>query len=152
MIDHASLIGKLHDIHPPPSDGFSEIIIMSLLGAIVAAACVIYYYNKYYIQRNRFRKAFEIIQSSRDHAAADRLAMQARALREVAASTDPGAQFLQGEDWLSRLDTILHTSFFTQGHGRIFGEELYKPMSSGTMESLDSELGHLLARLKNERN
>lgn len=148
MIDHASLVGKLRDIHPPLSDGFFEITTMTLLGAIAATGSAICIYYRFIEHQARFSKALKIIKYSRYHTVADRLALQARALREVAALTDPGTEFLHGDEWLSHLDTIFQTSFFSKGAGRIFGEELYKPISSDIIESLDNELSQLLARLR----
>lgn len=152
MMDHANLVAKLRDLHPPQSDGVTEMIAMALLGAISAVGIAIYFHNRRQKTQTSLGKAIERLEGARDHAAADRLALQARVLREVAATIDPAAGFLHGEVWLSRLDAIFHTSFFSQGHGRIFGDELYKSPSIAIVDDLDTELSLLLARLKNVRN
>lgn len=148
MMDNASLVGKLRDIHPPLSDGVTTMLTMSVIGAITATAFAIYHYRRSRDAWDRFGKALQTLECSREFAAADRLVVQARVLREVTATIDPSAVLLYGEAWLSRLDAIFQTSFFTQGPGRVFGDELYKPASLTIVDDLDIEIGQLLARLK----
>ena len=152
MMDNASLVGKLRDIHPPASDGAMTMITMSLLGAITATVFAIYFYHSWRNKQESFGKALARLEYSRESPAADRVVVQARVLREVVESIDPAAALLHGEAWLSQLDEIFITNFFSQGAGRIFGEDLYKPVSIAVADSLDTELGHLLARLKHVRD
>lgn len=151
MMDNASLVGKLRGIHAPPSDGAMTLITMSLLGAMTASGLVIYLYRRWRMKQESYGKALAALECSREYPAADRLVIQARMLRDVANSIDPAACFLHGDAWLSRLDEIFDTNFFSQGPGRIFGEELYKPVSTAVTDNLDTELSHLLARLKHVR-
>lgn len=151
-MDHANLVAKLRDLHPPQSDGVTEMITMVFLGAITAKGIALYFHNRWRKTQTSFVKAIKRLESARDYAAADRLALQARVLREVAATIDPAAGFLHGEVWLSRLDAIFNTCFFSQGHGRVFGDELYKCPSITLVDDLDTELSRLLTRLKHERN
>lgn len=152
MIDHASLVQKLRDIHPPLSDGMSILAIMTAMGVICGVAVGFLTVKFLTENQNIFGKSLQLLSETRNLSPADRLAIQARVLRDIAVSIDPGAAFLRGEDWLSRLDTLLSTNFFTQGPGRIFGEELYKPVTGSTAHSLDTELVFFLTRLKDARN
>ena len=151
MMDNASLVGKLRDIHAPESDGVMPLITMSLLGVMSAIVLIIYFYRRWRLKQESFGEALAALECSRDYPAADRLVIQARVLRAVADSIDPAACLLHGDAWLSRLDEMFNTNFFSQGPGRIFGEELYKPVSTAVTDNLDTELSHLLARLKHVR-
>lgn len=52
---------------------------------------------------------------------------------------------LSGEAWLAHLDHRFHTRWFTTGHGRIFGDALYRP---GVPAGFDPEReGRALRRL-----
>lgn len=152
MMDHASLVSKLRDIHPPLSDGMTLLITMTVLGGIFGVAFVVLSSNYMHKNQSIYAKTLKLLGQSRNFSPADRLAIQARVLREFAVTLDPSAALLRGEAWLSRLDTILRTNYFTQGPGRVFGEDLYKTVTCSTVDTIDSELGLLLKRLENVRD
>lgn len=146
MADPSELIGQLRPLRAPPPDGTAEILLMALAGCIVGAALTIAFLLWRARRRPLRRAALAALAASRALPAAERLAAQARLLRDIAAAFDGGAR-LQGDAWLTRLDAIFATSTFTKGEGRAFGEALYRPLAHDPTEALDSVLAKLLARL-----
>lgn len=152
MIDHDNLVGKLRDIHPPLSDSLTVLTAMTLFGGFCGIAIAVSIRFGRSKKKSIYVQSLERLIQSRQYPAKERIAIQAGILREIAMSLDPGAGFLRGEEWLSRLDSILQTNFFTRGPGRVFGEELYRPFTPTTANTLDQELSLILARFTNVRN
>ena len=151
-MDHDNLLGKLRDIHPPLTDSLTVLVAMSLLGGFCGILIAMLTRMGRPKKKSIYLQSLERLIRSRQYPAPERIAIQAGILREIAASLDPGAGFLRGDEWLSKLDLLFQTNFFTSGNGRIFGDELYKPVSTFTANSLDDELSLILARYKHERN
>lgn len=152
MMDHASLVGKLRDIHTPLADGVSVFVIMTSLGGIFGVGFAYIMTRLKIGNQSIYTKALHRLNVSRNHSPSDRLADQARLLRDIAITLDPAAAFLRGEEWLCKLDSIFRTNYFTQDSGRIFGEELYKPVHYPDVETIDTDLTVLLKRLDNVRD
>lgn len=146
MADPSELIGRLRPLRAPPPDGTAEILLMALAGCIAGAALTIAFLLWRARRRPLRRAALAALAAARVLPAAERLAAQARLLRDVAAAFDGGAR-LHGDAWLARLDAIFATSTFTEGEGRAFGEALYRPLTHDPTEALDRALAKLLARL-----
>lgn len=151
-MDHASLVGKLRDLHVPLSDGLTSFMIMTSLGAIFGVGFAIILTKFKNENQDIYTKALQTLMETRNLAPPDRLATQARMLRDIAISLDPGAAFLSGEEWLCRLDSVFLTKYFTQDSGRIFGDDLYKPFRYPSVEIIEIDLSRLLKRLKNVRD
>jgi len=66
------------------------------------------------------------IQQGEESRAAQRTA---ELLKRVVITHDKGKEVkhLSGEDWIHYLDSFFSTRFFTEGDGRIFGFDLYRP-------------------------
>lgn len=152
MMDHASLVGKLRDIHPPLTDDMSVFMIMTFLGGIfgVGFACMTTMFKTG--SQSISIKALQQLNVSRNLSPSDRLAIQARVLRGIAISLDPGSAFLRGEEWLCKLDNVFRTNYFTMDSGRIFGEELYKPDHYPAVDAIDTDLSLLIKRLDDVRD
>jgi hypothetical protein len=148
MGDPAGLIERLRPLHPPTSDGMTEILVMWAIGCLFAAALT--RAGFYVLARRRpvRRAALAALAASRALPAPERLAAQARLLRDVARASDPGAAALRGDDWLQRLDALFGTRFFSDGPGRAFGDMLYQPRPDDPAQALDDELAGLLTRLE----
>ena len=151
-MDHDNLAGKLRDIHPPLSDSLTVLTAMTLLGGFCGIAVAVLIRLGHSKKKCIYVQSLEKLIQSRQHPAKERIAIQAGILREIAISLDPEAGFLRGEEWLSRLDSLLQTNFFTRGPGRVFGEELYRPVTAVTANALDQELSLILARFQHVRN
>lgn len=152
MMDHASLVGKLRDIHAPPTDDICALMIMTFLGGIlgVGFACMMIIFKTGKLGVSN--KVLQKLNSSRNLSSSDRLAIQARLLRDVAIAFDSGSAFLRGEEWLCKLDYIFRTNYFTGDSGRIFGDELYKPAHSPDVDKIDADLSFLIKRLDDVRD
>lgn len=151
-MDHASLIGKLRDIHPPLTDDMSILIFMTFLGGIFGVGFA-YMTTMFKIGSQSIpTKALQQLNVSRNLSPSDRIAIQARILRDIAIAFDPGSAFLVGEEWLCKLDNIFRTNYFTVDSGRIFGEELYKPGYSPAVDKIDADLSFLIKRLDDVRD
>jgi hypothetical protein len=147
MPDPGSVLDSLRPLHPPPSDGTAEILVMALAGCLAAATTALVLQRLRAGRRPLRRAALAALAASRRLPATDRLAAQARLLRDIAGALDSGSRALRGEDWLTHLDTIFATRFFSEGPGRAFGDALYRPRDDDPTEALDKELQRLLARL-----
>jgi hypothetical protein len=152
MIDHDNLIEKLREIHPPETDGSIEFITMSFIGAITALAAALFISKKTHKKQNIYDQSLKKIARYPNQDKANRIAFHARVLRDIAASKNPEFALLRGEQWLSQLDIIFKTSYFTLGPGRVYGEDIYKLSSIESIDMLDRELCNLLSRLKNARD
>lgn len=148
MGDPSSVVEKLRPLRPPAPDGTSEVLVMGLIGAVAAGAIV----AAIRLWRNRRRPlrraALAALAASRALPAPERLAAQARMLRDLAGALDDGARALRGDAWLARLDAIFATRLFSAGPGRAFGEALYQPRDDDPAAALDAEMERLLRKLE----
>lgn len=147
MPDPSSVAERLRPLHPPPPDGIAEAAIMALLGCVLATAAALLWRYLQARRRPLRRAALASLAASRALPAPDRLAAQARLLRNLACALDGDAHALHGDAWLAHLDAILDTRLFSEGPGRAFGDALYRRRDDDPAEALDRELARLLARL-----
>lgn len=147
MADPSSLFERLRPLHAPASDGIVEIVAMAFIGSLCAAAMSLAFLSWRARRRPLRRTSLEALAASRALPPAERLAAQARMLRHVASALTGRTACLHGEEWLARLDGIFATKLFSEGRGRAFGEELYRPHEDDPVEALDRELERLLARV-----
>jgi Domain of unknown function (DUF4381) len=147
MAAPSEVIDKLRPLRPPPPDGMSDILLMTIVGCVLAAAlaCALHWIRER--RRPLRRVALASLTSSRTLPPDDRLAAQAQLLREIAGVLDHDARMLQGDAWLARLDALFSTKLFSDGPGRAFGKALYRPLANNPAEALDGELARLFARL-----
>ena len=81
--------------------------------------------------------------------AAEAARAQALLLRRIARTCGGEAtRELRGEAWLAALDGLFATTFFTEGRGRRFGDDLYAPTPDATR--IDDELAALVKRLRRQ--
>ncbi|GLI94117.1 DUF4381 family protein [Methylocystis echinoides] len=148
MPEASSVVDKLRPLHPPVPDGTADILIMTLVGCV--AGVVLSMAVRHFLARRRplRRAALDALAASRALPAPDRLAAQARLLRDVACALHDGARSLRGEAWLTHLDGVFETRLFSEGLGRAYGDALYQPRQDDPTEALDAALGRLLARLE----
>ncbi|WP_442755850.1 DUF4381 family protein [Methylocystis sp. JAN1] len=147
MADLSSVVERLRPLRPPP-DGTAEILAMALVGCLAGAATCVALLRLSARRLPLRRAALAALAASRALPAPERLAAQARMLRDLAGALDRGALSLRGEAWLARLDAIFSTRLFSDGPGRAFGEALYQPRNDIPAEALDGELERLLMRLR----
>jgi hypothetical protein len=147
MADPASAIVRLRPPHPPPPDATTEILLMAFAGAALAVVAALAISAWRARRRPLRRRALAELAATRALPDAERVAAQARLLRDVARACDEGAAKLFGDPWLTRLDALFATRFFTRGAGRAFGDALYRP-GDAPAAALDAGLSRLLAGLK----
>ncbi|MBG0810545.1 DUF4381 family protein [Methylosinus sp. H3A] len=147
MAAPAELITQLRPLRAPPPDGTAEIALMALAGGVAAATLTLAIL--FWLRRRRplRRAALSALTAARALPAAERLAAQAKMLRDVAGALDGGVVSLHGEPWLARLDVIFATTLFSKGEGRAYGDALYRQRADDPSETLDRALRKLLARL-----
>lgn len=148
MADTSDVLDRLRPLRPPPSDGASDILVMTLVGCVLAAALAFAIHVLRDRRRPLQRAALTSLAASRALPAPERLVAQARLLRDVASGVDASARALRGDEWLACLDAVFSTDLFRDGPGRIFGEALYQPRADNPAETLDAELTRLLEGLK----
>ena len=147
-MDHAEIIERLRDIHPPSMQSFYALILMSVLGcasAIFFFKLLFYFNASYYPLRHA---ALINLKKSRLMAPPERLATQSRLLRDLVYSIDAKLSFLHGDLWLEQLDRVFMTHYFTDGLGRIYGEDLYQKADHIAVDVLDRELEKILGAFK----
>ena len=147
MADASSVLDRLRPLRAPPDDGASAILLMGLLGAVAAMLLAVSLRRLFARHRPLRRAALDALAASRVLPGPERLAAQARILRDVARAHDDDAAALQGAAWLARLDALFDTRLFSDGAGQAFGEALYRPCDDAPVETLDRELARLFARL-----
>lgn len=146
-MDSPELLAGLRDIHVPPAPlvEMSDVAAGALAFAIVAAAAL-----AAFLWRRRSalrREALAQLAATGALAPEERLVAQAKLLRRVARSRSDDAVTTRGDDWLRQLDRLFRTRFFSDGHGRIFGEALYARATQVDAEALEGELRRLIGRL-----
>ena len=147
-MDHAEIIERLRDIHPPSMQSFYALILMSVLGcasAIFIFKLLFYFNSSYYPLRHA---ALSNLKKSRLKAPPERRAAQSRLLRELIYSIDEKLCFLQEDLWLEQLDRVFMTDYFTNGLGRIYGDDLYQKADHIAVDVLDRELEKILGAFK----
>jgi hypothetical protein len=147
MGDPSDLLQQLRPLRAPPPDGAAEILVMALLGCVAAAVATSAWLFWRARRRPLRRAALSALAAARPHPAADRLAAQAKMLRDLVGALEGGVARLQGEAWLARLDALFATTLFSDGEGRAFGDALYRPRADDPSETLDRALRKLLSRL-----
>ncbi|OAI29685.1 hypothetical protein A1351_01065 [Methylosinus sp. R-45379] len=147
MADPSELLQQLRPLRAPPPDGTAEVLLMALVGCGAGALltlAVLFWRARH---RPLRRAALSALASARALPATERLAAQARMLRDLVGALDGGVAHLHGESWLTRLDAIFTTTLFSEGEGRAFGDALYRPRADDPSETLDRSLQKLLSRL-----
>lgn len=121
--DKAALLASLREIREPPAPepGWPWLIIAIALG--LALLIVLW--------KNRPRKAASIatqqINAARLEPPAQALVRLARLLRSKGVNHKKLANpNTHGDAWLQALNKQFNTTFFTTGHGRVFGNDLYQ--------------------------
>jgi hypothetical protein len=147
MAAPSDVLEKLRPLRPPPMDGLSDIVLMGVAGCILAAALA--FALHYFCERRHplRRAALASLAASRSLSPEDRLAAQAKLLRDIAGALDATTPALRGDAWLARLDALFSTRLFSDGPGRVFGEALYRPRADDPADALDGELARLFGRL-----
>ncbi|CAN2534095.1 hypothetical+protein [Methylocapsa aurea] len=147
MADPAELIAQLRPLRAPPPDGAAEILVMALVGCSVGAMLTLAFLFWRARRRPLRRAALSALVAARALPAPERLAAQAKLLRDLVGALDGGVASLHGEPWLARLDALFATTLFSAGEGRAFGDALYRPCADDPTERLDRALRALLARV-----
>jgi hypothetical protein len=145
-MNETGILSGLRDIRlpPPPADldgGWQALALIVLLGLVVLFALI-----TLWRRRNAWRfEAARLIESGEAPDPGARLAEIAAVLRRVAilrGGTD--VVRLSGDRWLQQLDRVFGGSYFSNGPGRVFGDNLYRPPSA----NLDTNrLGRGIARM-----
>jgi len=147
MADPSSLFEQLRPLHAPASDGIVEIVVMAFIGSLSAAAMSLAFLSWRARRRPLRRASLEALAASRALPPAERLAAQALMLRRAASALTGRTACLHGEEWLACLDEIFATKLFSEGRGRAFGDNLYRPCEEVPSQALDRDLERLLARV-----
>ncbi|MDR3461200.1 MAG: DUF4381 family protein [Beijerinckiaceae bacterium] len=153
MAEPVASLDALHGLRAPPApESIAPYVVMILAGFLVAAL-VLAAARVLLARRQRVaRAALAELARSRALPPPERLAAQAKLLRRLARVLGPGAAARQRDAaWLSWLDGLFATSFFSTGEGRVFGSELYSPRANPDIESIDRTLAGLIARLRPRR-
>lgn len=147
MADPSDLLQQLRPPRAPPPDGAAEILLMALVGSLAGAmlARALRFWREH--RRPLRRAALASLADTRALPAPERLAAQAKMLRDLVGALDGGAARLHGDAWLARLDRFFATTLFSEGEGRAFGDALYRPRADDPSETLDRALQKLLSRL-----
>ena len=117
-------------------------------GLALAAAAALAAPRALLRQRALRREALAELRLTSELAPAEALRAQALLLRRIARTVSGEATMqLAGEAWLSELDRIFATAFFTKGAGRCFGAALYAPQQPDA-GAVQDELARLLSRLR----
>ncbi|TDX65610.1 uncharacterized protein DUF4381 [Methylosinus sp. sav-2] len=147
MADPSELLQQLRPLRAPPPDGTAEVLLMALVGCGAGALLTLAVLFWRARRRPLRRAALSALASARALPATERLAAQARMLRDLVGALDGGVAHSHGESWLTRLDAIFATTLFSEGEGRAFGDALYRPRADDPSETLDRSLQKLLSRL-----
>jgi len=137
-------LARLHDIHLPAPAGADWIVL--LLAAIVALAGFALIAWGLWRRRRRRPAVVRLVELQQLPPEA-RLTAYASLLRQavLATSADPAPGRLSGEPWLRHLDRRFATTFFSDGPGRVFGNDLYRPGVAPDWPALDRALRRMLA-------
>jgi hypothetical protein len=99
MGDPSGVIERLRPLHSPAPDGSAEIFVMALVGGLAALA-MFDALRRCFAQRRPLRRAARAaLAASRDLPAEERLAAQARLLRDLANAVDRKAVPVR-DDWM----------------------------------------------------
>ncbi|WP_036296766.1 DUF4381 family protein [Methylosinus sp. PW1] len=147
MADPSDLLQQLRPLRAPPPDGAADILLMALIGCGAGALLTLAILFWRARRRPLRRAALSALASARALPAAERLAAQARMLRDLVGALEGGVAHTHGDSWLTRLDAIFATTLFSEGEGRAFGDALYRPRVDDPSERLDRALQKLLSRL-----
>lgn len=145
MADPAQMLQQLRPLHSPP--GLEA--TLPLLGLALAGALLALLLWPWLARRGAVRRAaLAGLARTRTYPPAERAMAQAALLRKVAAGLGVSqAERLDGEAWLTRLDSLLGTQFFSKGEGRWFGEGLYRPSRHPDPAALDHALQRLFGSI-----
>jgi hypothetical protein len=146
--DVAQLLQTLHPLRePPPPTPVLPYLAMLTVGVAAAASLLGIMRFAGRRQRELRLRAEAALAAARRLPPADRLAAQAHLLRALVRSLhgDEEAK-LGGGVWLQRLDHTFRTTFFSQGDGRAYGDDLYRRQGTVSAEKLDGALHRLIRR------
>ncbi len=149
MADAAHLLDGLRPLHIASGrDSAAPVLVMASLGCAAALVCA-FTLGPWLIRRRALRRfALEELAATRPLPEDARLVAQAALLRRVVAQSDAAAAQVHGDAWLTHLDRMFSTRFFSQGGGRAFGDALYRPPGDLDVDTLDGALHRLFSRIE----
>ena len=132
MTDATELLAQLRDVQTPPAPAQAPVwpaLLAVLLLTTFAVTAFVIWYRRRLSGLNWYRTRLEKI---RTYSSADQTTACAALLRSYAigcsdASQQQATGQLTGDAWLQHLDTLLGTTFFSDGNGRVLGRSLYQP-------------------------
>ena len=124
-----TLLSTLRDIHEPAAP---ESVSLWLIGAnlfLLVILASLFYLSRRRLSEGWRRQARREIKRAKNADAQKGIVLLAQLLRKIAIHRKSSRHHDHGESWLTELDTLFHTQWFTQGEGRIFGSALYQKTS-----------------------
>jgi len=150
MSTSADLLSTLRDIHEPLAPDAPSLMwtLLPLLIGIALLCLLLFLYFK-----NR-RKHVDVRQlhicTARGEPPEQARLRLARLLRHICLSStqleeNKNINSLTGEQWLEHLNNTFSTNYFTHGNGVLFGQSLYRPLSSDVdMQLICDELAQVI--------
>lgn len=132
---------------PPPSSLIEMLVLGAACGVLGALLLLgfITLLARWRARQAPLREALLALKAAARLPPAERACAQARLLRRYVASVaGPTTWRERGATWLTRLDGLFSTDFFSRGGGRIFGEALYRPLGDSELGEVDGMLSRLL--------
>jgi hypothetical protein len=148
MADAAHLLDGLHPLHIASGmDNATPVVAMASLGCAAALVCA-FTLGPWLIRRRALRRfALEALAATRTLPEEARLVAQATLLRRVSSQLDAAAAKEHGDVWLTRLDRVFSTQFFSRQGGQAFGDALYRPPGDFDVDALDEALRRHFSRI-----
>ena len=150
MAEVDALLATLRPLREPVPVALPTAYLLAALIGMAVALLVAWSLKAGVARRGRFRRAAEAeLVLTRGLPSHDRLTAQAALLRRVVrVAAGQEAALAQGAAWLTRLDALFATTFFSGGEGRVYGTALYRAGAMPDVEALDGVLVRLLAKLR----
>jgi len=148
--DAAPSLEALRGLHAELPVAFDSLVMLAMGGALGAALSIgaAVLLRPWLLRRRAVRRtALEALDRARNLPAEERLIAQATLLRHVATAVGE-VPHLRGTNWLTHLDALFATDFFSAGAGRCFGDALYQPVPLPDMDAVELGLRRHVARLK----
>lgn len=148
--DATQLLAQLRDIHLPPAPAEPSLWPLLLAAILIAVALFTLLYR--HLKKNNSWAAtatreLRKIQSDANPAA---LLQTAELIKRIVITHDsnPGIRHLTGTAWLAYLDKFFSTTFFSSGHGQLFGNALYQQQDHRINPGTYATLEKLIRRRK----
>jgi len=130
--DTTALLAQLREVHLPEAPAAPSVWPVALALLLLAIALLLFIFKRRPKKAAWSDEAISSLRAIKQNQPEDGIQQTASLLRRVVLTHDTSVRHQTGDTWLDSLDRFFNTTYFSRGHGRIFGASLYASNQSAS--------------------